>query len=187
MATRVEERTRVQERTDQEKGKATSASVKHGHGICVEHYVTIGRPAGELYAFWHNFENLPILMKHLKSVKVLDDKRSHWVVAGPTGKDVEWDAEIINDIPGRIIAWRSVEGSEVPNAGSVHFDPALGNRGTVVKVEMEYDPPAGHLGAGVAKILGAEPGETVFKALRNFEALMEASEIPTIDGQPVGK
>ncbi len=186
MAARVQEQQVVQERQGQEKGTATSASIKHERGICVEHYVTIGRSAHELYAFWHNFENLPILMKHLKSVKVLDNGRSHWVVAGPTGKDVEWDAEIINDVPDRIIAWRSVEGSDVPNAGSVHFDPAPGDRGTIVKVELEYAPPAGHLGAGVAKILGDEPGETVFKTLRNFEALMEAGEIPTIDGQPMG-
>ncbi len=182
MAARVDEKTTPKEK----KGTATSAVMKNDEGICVEHYVTVGRPAQELYDYWHNFENLPKLMKHLKSVKVLDGRRSHWVVDAPGGP-VEWDAEIINDVPGRLIAWRSVEGTKVPNAGSVHFDPAPGNRGVVVKVEMKYDPPMNKAGAAAAKILGEEPGETVFKALRNFEALMEAGEMPTIDGQPKGK
>src|SRR5438034_10305159 len=88
-------------------------------------------------------------MSHLQSVKVLDDKRSHWVAKGPIGSDAEWDAEIINEIPNELIAWRSVDGSTVDNAGSVHFLPLRG--GTEVRVILRYYPPAGKLGAEIAK------------------------------------
>jgi uncharacterized membrane protein len=148
-------------------------SVPYGRGIGVEQSVTIDVPAEQLYTFWRNFENLPRFMGHLKSVTILDDKRSHWVVNGPAGSDAEWDAEIINEIRNELIGWRSIEGSQVGNAGSVHFTPAPGGRGTVVKVVLRYDPPAGKAGAAIAKLFGEDPAQQVAEELRTFKQLME--------------
>jgi Predicted integral membrane protein len=163
-----------------------NAVIPHNQGIKIEKVVTVNRPASELFAFWHDFENLPRFMPHLESVQVLDNKRSHWVAKAPLGKTVEWDAEIINEVPGEMIAWKSVEGADIPNAGSVWFKALPADRGTEVRVVLEYDPPAGRLGAAVAKLLGEEPGVQVRDALRHFKNLMEAGEVPTIDGQPHG-
>ena len=115
-------------------------------------------------------------MSHLKEVRVLDEKRSHWVACGPAGYTVEWDAEIINDEPNALIAWRSLEGSDVDHAGSVRFVPApggAGDRGTEVKVVMDYIPPAGRLGALIAKLFGEEPQQQIQEDLRKFKRIME--------------
>jgi uncharacterized membrane protein len=156
------------------------------HGIHVEESFTIMKSPEELYNFWHNFANLPRFMKHVKSVKVLDDKRSHWVADGPAGTDVEWYAEVINDEPNRLIAWRSLGGADVDNAGSVTFRAAEGDRGTTVSVVMEYIPPAGKAGAMVAKLFGHDADQLVREDLRNFKRIMETGEIPTTAGQPTG-
>src|SRR5207302_694318 len=132
-------------------------SVPYGRGIRVEKSVTVNASPEDLYRFWRNFENLPRFMSYLESVKVIDDKRSHWVAKGPAGADAEWDAEIINEIPNELIGWRSVDGATVRNAGSVHFTQSTGGRGTEVKVVLRYDPPAGVIGAAIAKLFGKDP------------------------------
>lgn len=149
-------------------------SVPYGKGVRVEHSVTINAAPEELYRFWRNFENLPHFMHNLESVEVIDDKRSHWVARGPAGSSVDWDAEIINEIPNELIGWRSVDGSQVDNAGSVHFTPAPGGRRTVVKVILRYDPPAGVVGATLSKILGEDPSENVREDLSRLKKLFEA-------------
>lgn len=154
--------------------------------IKVEKTVTINKPADELYRFWHNFEQLPTFMKHLKSVKVIDNKRSHWVANAPLGVNVEWDAEIIEDRENEFISWASVEGADVDNSGFVRFKPAPGDRGTEVKVVIEYAPPGGALTAAVAKLFGEEPEQQIGDELRRFKMLMEAGEIATTEGQPKG-
>jgi uncharacterized membrane protein len=151
-------------------------SVPYGRGVRVEKSVTINAPAEDLYRFWRNFENLPRFMSHLKSVSVIDDKRSHWIAKGPAGTDAEWDAEIINEIPNELIGWRSVDGGNLRNAGSVHFTQATGNRGTEVKVVLRYDPPAGVIGAAVAKIFGRDPAYEVQEDLRSLKQLIETGE-----------
>jgi uncharacterized membrane protein len=163
-----------------------TAIIPHGQGIKVEKTVSIMRSASELYDYWRNFENLPSFMRHLESVTVQSETRSHWVAKAPLGKTVSWDAEIINEVPGELIAWRSVEGADVPNTGSVRFKTIPSGRGTQIKVNLEYNPPAGVLGAIVAKLFGEEPNQQVEDDLRRFKALMEAGEIPTITGQPQG-
>ena len=162
-------------------------SVPHGEGIQVTKVVTINRSPEELYGFWRNFENLPNFMEHLESVKVLENGTSHWVAKAPAGASVEWDAVIHNEKPNELIAWRSVDGSEVDNAGSVEFSPAAGGRGTEVKVIINYKPPAGKLGAVVATLLGESPRVQLEEDLNRFKQLMEAGEIPTTEGQPSGK
>ncbi|MBN3896608.1 MAG: SRPBCC family protein [Nostoc sp. NOS(2021)] len=154
--------------------------------IKVEKTVTINKSAEELYRFWHNFENLPTFMKHLKSVKVHDQKRSHWIANAPLGNSVEWDAEILEDRENEFISWASVEGADVDNSGFVRFKKAPGDRGTEVKIVLEYNPPGGALGATVAKLFGEEPEQQIDDELRRFKMLMEAGEIATTEGQPSG-
>ena len=164
-----------------------NVSVPAGRGVKVEKSVTINRPPEELYQFWRNFENLPRFMNHLESVTVAGGDRSHWVAKGPAGSSVEWDAEVYNEKENELIAWRSLEGSQVDNAGSVHFEPAAGGRGTVVRVVLKYDPPAGKLGAVVARLFGESPAQQIDEDLRRFKQLMETGETATITGQPSGR
>lgn len=166
--------------------RGDQVSVPYGKGIRVEKSVTINAEPGKIYTFWRNFENLPRFMHNLESVEVHDDKRSRWVAKGPAGKSVEWEAEIINEIPNELIGWRSIEASQVDNAGSVHFTPAAGARGTEVKVVLRYDPPAGVVGATLSKILGEDPATNVKEDLRRLKMLMETGEIATTEGQPTG-
>src|SRR5687767_7529101 len=162
-------------------------SVPYGRGIQVEKTVTINASPESLYTFWRNFENLPRFMENLESVEVIDSKRSRWVADGPAGIDAEWEAEIINELPNELIGWRSVEGSRVDNAGSVHFTSAAGGRGTEVKVVLRYDPPGGKLGAVVSRMFGEDPDWQVQEDLRRLKMLIETGEIATITDQPSGR
>jgi uncharacterized membrane protein len=158
----------------------------HERGIHVEVALTINKPRSELFAFWRKFENLPRFMQHLESVTPLEDNRSHWVAKGPAGTTVEWDAEIINEEKDELIAWRSLGGATVDNAGSVRFVDAPGDRGTEVRVVLDYIPPAGRVGKWVAMAFGEAPEQTIREDLRRFKQLMETGEVPTVEGQSKG-
>ncbi len=147
--------------------------------------VSINKPAAELYKFWRNFENLPQFMNHLEAVKVIDVKHSEWTAKAPLGMQVNWKATITNDMENRRITWQSDEGADVPNNGMVEFKE--GNHGTVVKVTLKYEPPAGKLGELAAYFLTEEPDTQVEEDLRNFKRLMETGEIITIEGQTSGR
>jgi uncharacterized membrane protein len=125
-------------------------------------------------------------MYHVESVSTTGDRRSHWVAKGPAGTTVEWDAEVVDDLPGQRIAWRSVEGASVESSGSVRFRPAPADQGTEVYVELQYSPPAGALGAVVAKLFGEEPGQQVGDDLRRFKQIVETGEVVRSDGSPLG-
>jgi uncharacterized membrane protein len=157
-------------------------------GIRVEKTVTIqNKSIDELYQFWHNFENLPTFMKHLKSVTVIDDTRSHWVANAPLGNTVEWDADIITDRENQLITWTSVPGADVDNAGFVRFTAAPEGRGVEVKVVIEYNVPGGAVTAAIAKVFGENPEQQVGDDLRRFKMLMETGEIATTEGQSCGR
>lgn len=178
-------------------GLAYKAATQSGGGIQealgmnqvikVEKTVTINKPKEELYRFWRNLENLPHFMKHLKSVTQISDKRSHWVANAPLGASVEWDADIIEERENEFISWASVEGADVDNSGFVRFKPAPANRGTEVKVVIEYAPPGGVVASAIAKLFGEEPEQQIGDELRRFKMLMEAGEIATTEGQPSGR
>lgn len=161
-----------------------SEAVGLNQPIRVEKTVTINKSPEELYNYWHNFENLPTFMKHVCSVRVLDLRKSHWVVNAPMGQTVEWDADIVDDRPNELIAWASIEGANVENAGLVRFKPAPAGRGTEVKVVLEYSIPGGAVSAALAKLFGEEPEQQIGDELRRFKMLMEAGEIATTAGQP---
>jgi uncharacterized membrane protein len=156
--------------------------------IRVEKTVTIQNQSPEtLYRFWHDFANLPTFMKHLKSVTPLSSTRSHWVANAPLGNSIEWNADIITDQENKLIAWTSVEGSDVDNSGFVRFSPTPAGRGTEVKVVLEYSPPGGALTAVFAKLFGEEPEQQIGDDIHRFKMLMEAGEIATAEGQSSGR
>jgi uncharacterized membrane protein len=161
-------------------------STRHGMTPVVV-TLTINRSPEELYKAWRDFSNLPRWMKHVMSVDVTGDRRSHWVVTGPAGRRVAWDAEITEERPNELIAWRSVEGSDVDHRGVIRFDPASGNRGTMVTVEMRIVLPGGTLGSAVAAWLGDDPSQSIKMDLRRFKQVMETGEVITTEGQPAGR
>jgi uncharacterized membrane protein len=157
-------------------GKGTPAtSVPTETGLRVDKTIIIERPAPELYRFWRNLENLPNFMQHLDTVRMLDKRNSHWKVRGPAGMEIEWYAEIINDVPNERIGWKSLDSADVDHAGSVHFHPLNENR-TQVDVTLKYSPPAGKLGAAFAKLFGEDPESQIQEDLQTFKAHMEAKK-----------
>jgi uncharacterized membrane protein len=145
--------------------------------IEVRETTTIAAPAEALYMFWRDLRNLPRFMEHLLAVEVVDERRSRWTAAGPAGVSTEWDAEIVEDQPHQLIAWRSIGGAEVDNRGSVTFAPASGGVATDVVVELRYAPPGGRLGLVVAKLMGDDPARQVRSDLRTLKRLLETGEL----------
>ena len=160
---------------------STSNQGIHAKGTCV-----VNRPLEEVYNFWRNFQNLPRFMRHLESVEDLGDGRSHWVVKGPAGMNVEWDATIIADVPGEVITWRSLENADVDNAGAVRFEQAAGGRGTIVRVNLEYNPIGGVIGGAIAKLFGEEPSQQLDDDLRRFKQVLEVGEVVVSDATLLG-
>jgi uncharacterized membrane protein len=154
-------------------------TLPYGYGIKMKRAVTVNATADQLYTFWRRLENMPVLFDNLVSVRVFDEKRSHWTLKVPGGMTVNWDAEITTDRKGEMIGWRSLEGADLDNAGYVRFERATGGRGTVVRVALQYNPPAGKLGTVLATLLGEKPDKLVEEALRRFKQILEAGEIPT--------
>jgi len=163
---------------------------QHGRGrpgpLHLDASITVNKPVGEVYRFWHDFENLPTFMLHLESVTVDGDGRSHWTAHAPAGRTVEWHAEMTGDEPDRRISWRSLPKSRVDNAGTVHFAPDPHGHGTEVRVSLHYDVPGGALGRAVAKLLGEEPEQQVRDDLRRFKQVMETGEVVRSDALPLG-
>jgi len=152
-------------------------TLPYGYGIKLKKAVTIGAPAEGLYCYWRNLENLPALFDDVLSVETIDNARSHWILKVPGGH-LEWDAEITVDRENEMIGWRSLDGADIDNAGSIRFERATGGRGTVVRIALQYNPPAGKIGAALAAVLGERPSGLVEEALRKFKQLMETGEIP---------
>lgn len=166
---------------------AVASEVTSQKAIRVDKSVTINKTPQEIYRFWRQLENLPRIMSHLKSVEEQAEGRSHWTARGPVGISISWDAEITDEQEGKRIAWRSLEGATVRNEGSVDFKEAPAGRGTEVRVRLEYHPPAGVIGAAVAKLFGEEPSQQIAEDLRRFKRQLETGEIATTDGQSSGR
>lgn len=151
--------------------------------VRVDSQIVVDRPREELYRIWRNLENLPVFMDHLISVHEVDDKRSLWVAKAPAGTVIKWDAEIVNEVEGELVAWQSLEGSGVDNAGSVVFEDAP-DGGTLIKVVLRYDPPADQLGALIAKAFGNDPQRQIDEDLKRFKAIMEIGGAEASRKQP---
>lgn len=171
--------------TDRRSGR--NVAVPYELGVRVDKSITINKPVNEVYCFWRNLENLPKFMRNLESVQEIDNKHSHWVAKMPVGSSLQWNAEIVNEKESELIGWRSTPGADVPNAGSVQFSSAEGGRGTVVRLQLQYDPPGGNLGAIIAKLVGNDPAKHIAEDLGRLKQLLETGEIPVIKGQPAGR
>jgi uncharacterized membrane protein len=157
---------------------------EHGR-VEVKGAITVRRSPEEAYRFWHEFENLPVFMTHLESVRT-NNGRSHWTAKGPAGRRAEWDAEIVEDLPNEMISWRSVDGAAVPNAGRVRFTPAPGGRGTEIRLDMSYSPPGGVAGAVALKFSAEDPQRQVRDDLHRFKQVIETGVVVRSDGTPEG-
>ena len=140
--------------------------------------VTINRPRAELYAFWRDFRNLARFLENIERVDISDERRSHWVIKAPAGRTVEWDSQITEDEPDRLIAWESVAG-DIKNTGRIEFSDAAPGRGTLVNATIVYDPPAGDVGKLIATLFQKEPKVQARRDLRRFKQMMETGEIST--------
>jgi uncharacterized membrane protein len=157
--------------------QSANVSVPHQQGRHVSTSITINRPVEEVYSFWRDFTNLPRFMPYLESVEILSPTRSHWSVKGPAGRVIGWDAEIINEERNVVIGWRSLENPYINHAGAARFSPAPGDRGTEVRVEMEYLPVGGALAVAIANILGMAPEQQLTESLQRLKQLLEVGEI----------
>jgi len=140
-------------------------------GVMVHKTMTINRPVEDVYRFWRDLSNLPRCMQHLESVTPLGNGRSHWIAKGPAGMRVEWDAEIINEEENRVIGWRSLEHADVVSAGSVNFRECDG--ATEIVVRLQYSPPAGRMGALIARLFGEEPSQQIQEDLHRVKQCLE--------------
>jgi uncharacterized membrane protein len=157
-----------------------------GGEVNVRKAITVNLPPDEVYAFWRDFQNFPRFMAHVESVESLGETRSHWRAKGPAGRSVEWDAEVEDERPDELIAWRSLDGADVKNSGAVRFKRAPGDRGTEVEVELRYSPRGGQLGVTLAKLLGEEPATQLSDDLRRFKQVIETGEVVRSDSTPEG-
>ena len=155
----------------------TRVALAGARGLNVREAVRLELPIEEVYRFWRRLENLPRFMSHLDSVIEAGNGRSHWCAIGPGGVRIAWDAEIINEIENKALAWRSLPGSDVVTAGSVNFDRVHGGGSTQVTVNLQYAPPAGRGGAALAWLFGRAPSQTIREDLRRFKQLLEAGEV----------
>lgn len=157
--------------------------------VRVQRAITINRPRSEVYAFWHDFKNLPLFMRHLESVEFLPDdhQTSHWVARAPLGTTVEWDAQIDEERQDEFISWHSLPGSKVENTGKVKFNDAIGLTGTEIKVDLKYRPPlGGTAGVVLSRLAGEEPDQQVREDLRRLKRILETGEVISVEGQPSG-
>jgi uncharacterized membrane protein len=158
----------------------------HENTIEAKRTVTIAKPREEVYRFWRDIENLPKIMDHLESVKVLSWDRSHWVARGPAGRQLHWDAVLTNEQVDERLDWEAVRGSAMVCCGSVVFRDAPAGKGTEVQVSFRYNPPMGSVGATFAKLFQENPSQVLREDLRRFKRILETGEIPTVMGQPAG-
>ena len=142
-------------------------------GIQLKANIRISRPPEVCYRYWRDFKNLSTILSHLDSVTVIDDRLSHWMVAAPADTSVEWDAEIIEDLPNERISWRSLQNAQIDNAGSVHFSPQEAGRQTELKVALTYNPTLGIVGNGLAKLIGESPDQELADDLVRFKEAVE--------------
>ncbi len=170
-----------------EQSPSTLSNIPGNRGVRIQRRMTIERPAAELYAFWRDVEKAPLYMQGITQVQQTGDRTSHWTARVPGGKTMEWNSELLEDVPGKLISWHAHGNAFTGSAGRVSFEPAAGGRGTVVMLELDFQQLKGPLGTSLGKILGHVPEGMAHENLRRFKELMEAGEIATVEGQPTGQ
>ena len=156
----------------------TRVALAGGRGTHVREAIRLEVPLDVVYGFWRRLENLPRFMTHLETVTDLGSGRSHWVARGPADMPIEWDAEIINEVPNKVIGWRSIPGSDIATAGSVHFATVRQGRSTQVSVNLQYSAPGGSAARALAFVLGRDAGHMIREDLRHVKQLLEGASTP---------
>lgn len=151
-------------------------------GIHVEESITINRPPEELYRFWRELENLPRFMSFLERVTPIDDRRSHWVLKGPAGWQLEWDAVIVSDVENERISWRTLPGADIPHSGTVYFRGTPDGHNTEITLRLSYVAPGGTIGKEALKLIGEDPFAQVRANLLRLKEIMEVREEPLTEG-----
>lgn len=174
---------------DRPKPRDTSRHNEHEGGAPddapeVERSITIGKSAEELYRLWRKPGTLSQVMNHFAEVHEADKGLAHWQMHAPLGQTWEWDSHIVEERENEFTHWESLEGSSLPNEGSVQLQAAPGNRGTEVKLRFQFKPPGGVVGTATAKLMEAVPKTFIGKALRRFKSLAETGEIPSLERNP---
>jgi uncharacterized membrane protein len=156
---------------------AATTSVPYELGLRVDRSITINLPRPEVFRFFRNLPNFSRFLRHVRSVTETANGRSHWVVYGPASRVFEWDASLHNYRENELIAWRTLPGSDVDHAGSVLFRDAPGWRGTEIRIELQYNPPAGAVGALISALWGEEPEQQLEEDLRRLKQILEVGEV----------
>jgi uncharacterized membrane protein/gas vesicle protein len=153
--------------------------------IRLDNSIHINAPRETVFNMWSNYENFPHFMSNVQKVQDLGNGRSHWVVNGPAGSVIEWDAILTESKPPEVLAWRTEPDSPVQHQGKVRFDPE--NGGTRVQVQMEYSPPAGVLGHAVAALFNGDPKKQMDEDLMRMKTFIESGIPPHDAAKPVKK
>lgn len=152
--------------------------VTAGRSLNIRCSMVINKPREEVFSMWRNLSNLPLFMKHLQSVTEQDETYSDWVMQMPGGVGtLQWQAEIVKERPGEMIAWQSLPGSSVKNAGKIGFRDALGGQGTTVDVVLTYHAPLGKAGEQIAKLFTPVFKKMIEQDIRGFKDFVEANNI----------
>ena len=150
--------------------------------VNIQTTLIVNKSRQEVYDFWRKLENLPLFMKHLKTVKEVDEKRSHWEASVPGNlTTISWDAEIVKEEDGKLISWKSLPGATVENAGKVDFQDSLGGQGTELRVVITYRPPAGKVGSGIAWLLNPVFRKMIENDIVNFKQYIETGFLASVE------
>lgn len=155
--------------------------------VAVAAAVTVDRPAADLYDCWRDVSHLPRFLRYVEDVCPTGDGRAHWVARAPAGKAIAWDTEFTAEEAGRRLAWRALPGAAVPHRAELRFAPAPAGRGTEVRLALDYTPPAGRVGAALARLFGELPEQALAGELRRFKQFAETGEVATTAGQTSGR
>ena len=162
----------------------TRVALSGARGTSLKEHITIARPVREVFNFWRDLSHHPRFVRGLESVERTGDRTSRWTLRGPGGVRLQWEAEVINEVPPDLIAWRSLAGADVVSAGSVHFTPT-GGSGTLVTVTMQYSRTAGHPGVAFSWMAGRSPASELRADLRRLKELLETGDGSLAEGQPI--
>jgi uncharacterized membrane protein len=156
------------------RGLGFGLGVRHARMTDLRKALVVQAPIGRVFEFWTDVANYPRFMEHVVEVRPSEREpdRTHWVVRGPAGIPVSWDAEVTRCVPNSIFAWKTMPGSAIEHAGTILFEE-VGKDTTRVHVHMLYHPPAGAFGHAVATLLGGDPKSRMDDDLARFKALIE--------------
>lgn len=142
------------------------------NGVEIHKTLEVDAPIEEVFELWRDFQNVPRFMRHVSEITQLDEERSRWVVEGPAGTPIEWDAELTVCLPNELLGWKTLPGQLVEQAGTIGFAEAPEGK-TRVDIQMSYSPPAGVLGRLVILLSGVDPRTLLDMDLIELQALLE--------------